>query len=407
MPRTLTKSAVTSLAALALLPAGAMAAAPTINASPNPTTSGDAVVIYGNAKAGAKVVLWHRVNPASHFTIIQRTKADAAGRYQFSRADGIVTTNRNWYVRVNGQRSTTVHQRVSAAIDVAGPSAANLITKTNYVFSGKVSPTHAKDRVELQRQVGTGTTEHWKTVDTARIGGAGGYTIKHRFGTAGDANLRVHLRADRRNIASDSETLSYDISEKQQKKLTIATTNNPLKVGQTTTISGKLQGVKAPTTVTLYGHVNNRGFAPVATAQTDASGAYAFAGQAPIANTFYQVRGGGKSSAVLFEGVNDVVTATVDQTSVTAGATLTFSGSVSPDKSGHGIVIERQNADGKGWHVVTTGKVGAGSTFSLTKRVADSGTKLFRVFVPGGPVNQAGASQPFTIHVAPNTTPLS
>ncbi|WP_026909824.1 hypothetical protein [Patulibacter minatonensis] len=407
MPRTLTKSAAFSVAALALLPAGAMAAAPTINAAPETTTSGDAVVIYGNAKPGAKVVLFHRVNPAKRFSVIQRTTANAAGQYQFTRKAGVVTSNRNWYVNAGGERSRVVNHKVSASISVTGPSTLHLLTKERYVFKGVVAPNHAGDTALLQRQVGTGTSERWKTIDSDRIGRGGGYRITHAFGTPGDANLRVHFAGDRRNIASSSETLSYDVSGRQTKALSIATTNNPLKVGESTTISGKLQGVKAPTTVTLFGRVAGRAFQPVATVQTDASGAYAFAGQAPIANTFYQVRGLGKSSAILFEGVRSVVTASVDQTSVTAGATLTFSGSVSPDKTGRSIVLERQSPNGKSWNAVAVGKIGAGSTFSLQKRVPDSGTKVFRVSIPGGAVNQAGASQPFTINVAPNAKPIS
>jgi hypothetical protein len=45
--------------------------------------------------------------------------------------------------------------------------------------------------------------------------------------------------------------------------------------------------------------------------------------------------------------------------------------------------------------------VGAGSVYSITRRLFVPGTKVFRVFIPGGPMNQGAASQPFTITVNP------
>jgi hypothetical protein len=395
-------------ASLALLPAGsALAASPTISSAPNPTTSGDPVVIYGSAQPGAKVVLWHRINPAPRFTPIQKTTADSAGRYEFTRADGVVTTNRNWYVVVNGHRSNTVHEKVSALVTVNGPADQNLTTGTPYTYSGTVSPAHTGQRVVLQRQSATGPADAWHTIDSAKIGPGGSYSIVHRYTSPGDANIRVAFRGDRRNIEGDSDVLSYAISQKQHPNLTIASSADPIAEGGTTDITGTLAGVTAPTRVTLLGHVAGRGFAPVATTTTDASGNYSFAGQQPVSSTYYQVRGNGRRSAILFEGVRDVVTATPSATSLTAGDRLTVSGAVSPDKSGHAIYLERQNPSGHGWHVVQKTTVAAGSTYTFTRRLTSAGTKVFRVLITGGPVNQAGASDPFTVNVAAAPAPLT
>jgi hypothetical protein len=43
--------------------------------------------------------------------------------------------------------------------------------------------------------------------------------------------------------------------------------------------------------------------------------------------------------------------------------------------------------------------VGAGSVYSITRRLFVPGTKVFRVLIPGGPANQGAASQPFTVTV--------
>ncbi len=404
-----TRSIITAAAVLggiAALPAAASAAVPTIAASPNPTTAGDPVVIFGTATPGTRVRLWHRINPAARFTPLGSRVADAAGRYEFDRADGVVTTNRNWYVVDGGQRSATVNEKVSALVTVTGPTGSNLVTGARYTFSGSVSPSHKGARVLLQRQSASGDGQAWTTIDSGRVG-ASGYAIVHRFRAAGDANLRVLLPADRRNLASGSDVLGYQVSEKQNAKLSLVSSADPLAVGGSATLSGQVTGATAPEPVTLYARVAGGRFAPVATATTDATGAYAFPPVAPIVSTYYQVRTSALHSAVLFEGVGDVITASASATTVVAGTTVTFTGTVAPDKSGHVILLQRQDPTGSGWHTVQTATVGAGSTISIARRLTVAGAKAFRLKVPGGPRNQAGVSQAFPITVTPNATPLA
>jgi hypothetical protein len=45
--------------------------------------------------------------------------------------------------------------------------------------------------------------------------------------------------------------------------------------------------------------------------------------------------------------------------------------------------------------------VGTGSVYTISRRLFVPGTKVFRVFIPGGPLNQGAASQTFTITVNP------
>jgi RNA polymerase sigma factor (sigma-70 family) len=158
-------------------------------------------------------------------------------------------------------------------------------------------------------------------------------------------------------------------------------------------------GVHAP--VTLLAHTDRQGFAPVAQATTDASGNYAFPAQAPVNSTFYEAQGAGRTSAVLYEGVKDVLTAQVSQTTIEAGQTLTFSGALAPDHTGHVVYLERQNASGTGFHVVQVATVNPGSVYSIAHTVYVPGTKVFRVMIPGGPENEGAASQPFVINVTP------
>ena len=154
----------------------------------------------------------------------------------------------------------------------------------------------------------------------------------------------------------------------------------------------------------------------MAQVNTNSEGVYSFAPQAPVNSTFYRVQGSGQpcrqprggrckghklSSAVLYEGVKDVLTAQVSATTVQAGQAITFSGTVSPDHTGHAIYLERQDAHGPGFHVIQVGFVGAGSAYSIVHQLYDAGTKVLRVFIPGGPENQGAASQPFSIQVTP------
>jgi hypothetical protein len=106
-------------------------------------------------------------------------------------------------------------------------------------------------------------------------------------------------------------------------------------------------------------------------------------------------------SAVLYEGVKDVLTAAVSQSTIQAGRTLTFTGTVAPDHTGHIVYLERQNVGNGNFHVVEVATVGAGSAYSIAHTVYAAGTKVYRVRIPGGPENEGAASAPFTIQVTP------
>lgn len=406
------------LVALSLLaPTGAVAAkhpspggrhGVSIDVSANPVVSGDPLLIFGRLvgpnNGGRSVVLWHRVNPAARFTPVQQTQTDAHGYYEFSRADGVVTSNRNWYVKSLGARSRTINERVFALVTLSGPaSGSTLLTGPAHkvTFSGAVSrPYPVGDAVLLQRQNAATGGDDWRTIDRGRVAGGGTFSITHTFVNPGDANIRVLVRRTSRNLASPSSVLEYQIDQAQNPALTIKASADPLTFGQSVVLSGVLAG-GASQPVTLLAHIRDQGFAPVAQVTTDGSGNYAFPAQTPVNSTFYQVTGGGKKSAILFVGVKDALTASVSATTVPAGQTVTFSGGVAPDKTGHAIYLERQNATGGDFHTVQVAYVAAGSTYSIVRRVFEPGTKVFRVRIPGGPENQGAASPPFTITVTP------
>jgi hypothetical protein len=172
--------------------------------------------------------------------------------------------------------------------------------------------------------------------------------------------------------------------------------------------------------------VHVHGFAPVAQVTTNAAGEYSFPAQAPVNSTFYRVQTAAGvgccppgasclqsapscpaimrrrvSSAVLYEGVRDVLTAQASATTVQAGQSIVFSGTVSPDHTGHIIYLERQNAQAPGFHVIQVSFIGTGSAYAIPHRFYEPGTKLVRVYIPGGPENQGAASAPFSMAVTP------
>jgi len=381
-----------------------------INAAPRQITAGDTVVVFGqlrcrggssNGAASQQATLLERVAGSSGFGAVQTTTTDAHGFYEFTVA--AVTNNSSFFVRshraASGRRTVTV----AAEVTLAGPpEGTQLLTgRANKVtFTGAVSPADAGARVVLQRQ-DAATGNEWHRIDLGQVTAAGSFSITHRFVVPGDANLRVLVRSQRRNIPSASNVLTYEISQAENPNLTIEASIDPISFGQSVTISGTVAGaVKQP--VTLFARTARQfGFAPVAEVTTDASGNYSFSAQAPINSTFYQVKGAGKASAILYEGVRDLLTPGVLPTTIEAGQTLTFTGTVAPDHSGHIIYLERQNASGVGFHVVQVATVGPGSSYAIMHRVYDVGTDVFRVKIPGGPENEGAASPPAPVSVTP------
>ncbi|HEV2998401.1 MAG TPA: hypothetical protein VGX16_04795 [Solirubrobacteraceae bacterium] len=437
--RRLTPIAATAAALLALIPASAQAfkhpgpggCHVNINVAPREITAGDPVVIFGRLRcrravaAGQTVELFHHLRGGPPgFTYVQSVHTDANGFYEFSRADGVVDSNRAWYVLADGARSARRAIRVAAQVTLAGPPEGTQIltgVAGAVTFTGTVSPADVGARVILQRQ-NAAAGDDWHAIQLGGVVQAGGgFTIRHVFRVPGDANIRVLVRSQGRNVPSPSNLLNYDISQAQNPALTINASADPIPFGQSVTINGILMGGSNKPVTLLARVAGQRGFAPVAQATTNGAGEYAFPAQSPVRSTFYKVAaanhvvcamatpgvrapcpgGGGKVSAVLYEGVRDVLTAQVSTSTVQAGGQVTFSGTVSPSHAGHVIYLERRNAIGADFHVAEVGFVNPDSSFSIVHRVYDVGTKVFRVFIPGGPENFGAASETFTVQVTP------
>jgi hypothetical protein len=197
---------------------------------------------------------------------------------------------------------------VRANVTLRGPAeGARLFTApASVTFSGTVSPSETGATAVLQRE-DAATGYEWRRVGAAEVGADGGYSITHTFLLVGAVNIRVVVRGGRGYAPSPSEVRGYEISQPQNPRLTITASADPISAGQHVAISGTL--ARAPrTAVTLLEHpVGRPGFMPVAHVVTDAAGRYRFPAQAPAVNTYYEVSGGGRLSAELYEGVKGLL----------------------------------------------------------------------------------------------------
>jgi hypothetical protein len=418
--RKLGPAVVAATSLLALAPAAASAhkhpsplgrCSININVAERQITAGEQVQVTGQLKyippatAGSQAVtLYEHVAGTAGYIPIQSATTDSSGFYEFK--PPALNANTFFYVRSHRAQSGHEKARVALQVTLIGPPEGTQITTgapNQQTFSGTVSPADVGARVILQRQNAV-TGNEWHRIGIGQVvagGPTGGtYTITHTFRVPGDASIRVLVRSDRINSPSESNMLEYEISQAQNPSLTISSSTDPISYEQPVTISGVLAGATTPQTVTLEARtIHQHGFAPVAEVSTGTSGAYSFPAQVPVNSTFYRVKGAGQKSAVLFEGVKDVLTAEISPTTVQAGEALTFKGTVKPDHTGHIVYLERQNAAGTGFHVVQVGHILPGSAYSIVHQVYVPGTKVYRVDVPGGPDNGRAVSQLFTVQV--------
>jgi hypothetical protein len=382
----------------------------TILSTPDPITAGQGVLIYGHLSgpdnANKRIWLFHRINPAQRFTPISVTRTNSAGFYEFIRADGVVNSNRNWFVLGPEQtHSRTIHEWVSAIVTLAA-NATSATTADTVNFSGTVSPAHNGQRVVLQEQDpnsanGTG----WKSIDSGYTNSNSGYTITHRFRSPGSYVLRAYFPNDPRNIAGQSASIALTVQQEQNPSFTINASAQPITDGQSETISGTLYSAGSTTavapnaSVTLYGRTGTGAFKALQSSQTDSSGNYKFTTMPEYKTVYYVSAGHGQKTAVLYVGVQDVVNAALSTSTIAVGDAVKVTGTVTPDHTGHQLFLQQENSAGQ-WVDVETGYVGSGSKFAFSYTPGMTGTLNLRVQITGGPWSIGGISSTLPLTVS-------
>jgi len=343
--------------------------------------------------------------PDKRFTLINTTKTNAEGSYEFTRANGVVFTNRSWYVRgPDGSHSRTIHERVAALVTLSSATSSTAMAQT-VAFSGTIAPHHVGERVALQEQNGvTGTG--WQTIAHTLTTSGSTFAFAHRFAVPGDYTLRAFFRTDPRNIAGESDSVTLQVQQKQIAGFTIASSKPIAPEGAAVTISGVLYaaGTTTPmpdTQVTLWGKQSGGTAEAMATTVSGVDGSYSFT-EIPVHNTGYYV---GETlqprrrTALLYQGVQDALTISASSMTAVEGASVTVSGTVSPDKTSHAIYLQVLGADGS-WHDVAAGTVTTASVYSFAYTSGRAGTVELRARITGGPENVGNASTPVTIKVS-------
>jgi hypothetical protein len=380
----------------------------TINAIPHSIQAGDSVLVYGRLKGGMvggqPIVLYQHLDGfGGGYVAVANATTDSHGFYRFTEDD--VLTNRSWFTRgPDHTHSRTVRERVEALVSPPTTTSSTIDTNHRVVFTGTVSPpVHAGDRVLLQQQING--SDDWRTLKIGRLNRASSYTIVTRFRVPGERDLRVVLPGDRRNVKSVSDTTTITVQQAQVNGFTINTSDPIINFGDSATISGVLSGTSSSVPVTLCSRAaDQRRFTCGQVAMTT-NGSYSFTVSPPV-NELYQVRTNlppKRHTAVLFEGVKDIVTMNASSSSVPEGGTVTFTGTVTPDKAGHAIYLQRLGKDND-WHTVDVGRVRHDSSYQFSWTFGSSGTREFRARIPSDEHNVGAASAPVTINVTPAPT---
>lgn len=384
----------------------------TIAVTPNPIIAGEGVVIYGQlggpASAGQPIALYHHVAGSGRgYTLVQTTTTDSSGFYEFTRAEDVVETNRSWFVRgPDRSHSRTVRERVGALVDIGASSSAT-DTKSPITFTGTVTPDHAFQRVVLQDESGNG--DNWHTLKAGRLNGASSYSIAYRWRVPGVYDVRAVFRGDARNVRGISDSVPVIVQQAEVPDFTINTSDPIVAYGSSATISGVLYEPGSTTTpepnavVQLWGRRAHQGsFVVLADTTTGSDGSYSFSQTGLTTNVVYYVatirvaHTKRRDTAALFEGAQDVLTFSSSASSATTGQTVTFSGTVLPDKAGHSIYLQKLGKDGA-WHTVEVGTVRNDSTFQFSWTIGAPGTHTFRARITSDAANVGTASSPVSI----------
>jgi hypothetical protein len=163
--------------------------------SPATTTAGLSTTIQGTVRPLGTVHLFADTQPATTFTLLATTTADASGHYTFHIK---LTRNTKLGVESGGLSSTfvTVHVR-STLTETAiktGPR--------TYLFTGTVTPHRAHQLVTIYFTDTTGTHTAGRGYTTS----AGRYTITHTFTTYGHHTYTTYatVTADTTNATNNS-----------------------------------------------------------------------------------------------------------------------------------------------------------------------------------------------------------
>ena len=381
----------------------------TIAAAPNPVAAGEGVVIYGRLAGGTggeTVTLYHHVfGGRPGYRRVGTTTTTSGGYYEFTRAEGVVSTNRNWFVRgPDGSHSRTMHERAVPLLSI-NASSSSTDTRHPILFTGHVDPNHSFERVFLQQENGSG--DDWRTLKSGVLSASSDYAITYRWRRPGVHDLRVVFRGDRRNVRGVSDSVTVNIQQAQVPGFTINSSSPIVSYGGSAAVSGTLDkpGTNTPepgTVVQLWGRQAGQPFTVRGDTTTGTDGSFSFTQAGLSANAVYYVAtmrlpySSRRHTAHLYQGVRDVLMMQTNTSNASTDQTVVFTGTVLPDKAGHVIYLQKLGTDGD-FHTVEVGFVRGDSTFQFRWTIGAPGSHTFRARITSDPNNIGSASQPVSI----------
>ena len=284
-----------------------------LQATPAIITAGAPLSLVGtlscpevSSAAGQTVTLYQRLARSGGFYIAATTPTEANGTFQFAPTE--LAVNSSFYVIVDGAQSDSTSVKVAPRVTIATPladtqllagggrathAAANTENASAVTFTGTVTPANAGTRVALQREDGDGA---WSRIGGGEVNAEGQYAITHTFYRPGKAIIRVIVRSHGLDMAAVSTPVTYQISRKRNRLLTIQASADPIAYGLPLTITGTVAGA-LDTPVTLSAQTGDGPFVKVAEALTTGD-EYSFA-QSPLQSTRYRVSTATASSTIL------------------------------------------------------------------------------------------------------------
>ncbi len=387
----------------------------TLQATPAIVTAGGPLSLTGalscpEAASAAEqaVTLYQMLARSGGFYIAATTTTEANGAFHFAPTE--LAVNSSFYVSADGAQSESTGVKVTPEVTIATPLAgtqlfagsgratradASVENASAVTFTGTVIPANAGTRVALQREDGDGA---WSRIGSGEVNAEGQYSIAHTFYRPGRASIRVIVHSHGLDMTAVSAPVTYQISRKRNRLLTIQASADPIAYGLPLTIGGTITGA-LDTPVTLSAQTGDGAFVKVAEAVSTGD-QYSFS-VVPLQSTRYRVSTATAHSAILVEGVAFALTATPSASTVQAGEPLILTGSVTPSHEGQAVELEAQNASGIGYHLIASGTVSSTSGYSLAHTFAGPGTALLRIHVPGDGEIQSATSETFKVEVTP------
>jgi hypothetical protein len=230
--------------------------------------------------------------------------------------------------------SKTVHERASAEVTLSPDS----------------HQASARHPIRADCDPGAeGRLIRWHTIATGKLSAGSTYSIAFAWRFPGQRNLRAVFTGDRRNTRGVSAVSTVIVEQTEIPSFTISS-SDPVVPDQTpVTISGRLltPSSNAPeggVSVALYaGPPRRDAWAETQATTTAADGSYGFTGQGSASRLYHASTtfAPARHSAVVFQGVQDVVSITPSSTAALVGERVTLRGNVAPGKPGAAVYLER------------------------------------------------------------------